>query len=165
MTQPEHSSAPPSGSSCGSGGRRSYSDELRAQIIAYAKLHGVGASSRKYNVPLRTLHQWTAKERVKPTPRATELTRLAGDKWADEVLATAAAVIIAGGARQLEAIRAGAELGPKDLHAWAGAMKLANDAKTTAELLEQRKRPPKPAAPPPKPAPVVAIAGEARKCA
>lgn len=74
----------------------------------------------------------------------------------------AAAVILAGGARLLERLAAGAELGPKELHAWAGAMKLANDAKTTQQLLEQRKRPARPPAPPQKPAPVVAIAGEER---
>jgi hypothetical protein len=78
------------------------------------------------------------------------------------VLGISAAVILAGGAQTLERIQAGGDLDPKELRAWAGAMKLANDAKTTQELLEQRKRPARPPAPPQKPAPVVTLAGEER---
>lgn len=61
----------------------------------------------------------------------------------------AAAVILAGGEAMLRRLADGERLEAKELHAWAGAMKLANDAKTTAELLEQRNRPARPPAPPP----------------
>ncbi len=58
----------------------------------------------------------------------------AGDDWAREVLSAAAAVIIKGAERKLEQLANGAELGPKELHAWGGVMKLANDAETTQPL-------------------------------
>lgn len=163
MTQPEHSSAPPPGSTGRSGGRRSYSAEERARAVAYATLHGTVASARKHGVTRRTIERWRSSSDPKTTERALELTRAAGDQWAEDVLSASVAVVLAGAARKLEQLEAaGSELTPKELHAWAGAMKLANDAKTTAELLEQRKRPVRPPAPPQKPAPVVAIGSKER---
>lgn len=152
MSTPQSSSAAPPGSSCGPGRPRHFTAEQKARAVAYATIHGCFVTAQKYGVTRRTIERWRSQADPKTTARAVELTRVAGDRWAEEVLSASVAVVLAGAERKLEQLQQqGAELTPKELHAWAGAMKLANDARTTAELLEQRKRPPRPA-PPQKPA-------------
>jgi hypothetical protein len=136
--------------------------------VAYARLHGIKATVEKYNVKRRTLHRWVSDGTSKTAHRATELTHAAGEKWAAEVLGVAAAVIVAGGEVTLKRLAGGAKLEAKELHAWAGAMKLANDAITTQQLLDERTKPSRAEPPPkPKPAAVVPIGGreEQRRCA
>lgn len=133
-----------------------------SKAVTFAMVHGVEQAAETFKISERTIRRWLSRlssEDNKIVQRTSELIETAGDDWARRVISAAVAVITTGAERKLEQLEGGADLSAKDLHAWAGALKLANDAETTHRLLEERKKPNNSQGAPvrPKPAPVVAI--------
>jgi hypothetical protein len=139
--------------------RQRYTAEVKARAIAYAKLHGRKEACEKLGIPKRTMGRWLPDNDPETARYGPVALPEVDDRWARRILNASVAVLEAGATQLLARVADGGEISPKDIHAWGGIMKLANDAETTQRLLEERKKPNNSQGAParPKPAPVVPI--------